>query len=757
MPLQIPNLDDRNFEQLLEEARRRIPVYTPEWTNFDLDSDPGITIVQLFASLTDTLLYRANRIPERDRLKFLSLLGIPLRPAGAAVGIVTVTNQRGPVAALPLGPGVIVRAGNVGFLTQDGVTVLPVEARAYYKSPVSDPARVSDYQTKYAAVLAAAQTLDTGADAGTDGTTTLTFYETSPLAAPTAGAPNPSLDLIADTADRCLYLALLAPPNVDPDAVRAAIASKVLSIGVVPASTGNAAPLIPARRDPNQAAPPGLVYEIADASGSQPVDRYARLKMIQQPDVLNAMGVAEAQLPNVNGLQTWDFNEPMQEGTGDFPPRLEDDAVTARLVTWLRLRLPAMPGDTGGAAGTSGGGAAFGAVTQNAQGGAVSAKISWAGVNAARVMQAILVPNEVLGTGTGEPDQTAATANRPVIDGAIQVGVEDDNGVLQLWRLTDDLLAAGPDDPVFTLDAEAGQIQFGDGLRGARPQYGQRIRASYQYGGGAQGNVAIGAINATPDLRLQGGFALFNPLPAFGGDDGDSEADGERNIPLYLRHRDRAVTALDFADIIRNTPGVTVGRVETLPLFQPDQPLLLAPGVVTALVLPVYDAVNPLWPAPDRLFLSAVCAYLDLRRLITTEVYARGPIYVNVYVTVGVQVQDGFFRDVVLQAVTQRLNVYLSSLPPGGPDGAGWPLNKPVLEKDLEAVVTRVSGVEYVNALNFSVQDNLTTLSGLQLPILAGLSVTAGDADPLSAVMGGAGGSGGAGRSVPVPVTKSRC
>ena len=78
MPLTLPVLDDRNYEQLLNEAKQRIPVHTPEWTNFNVESDPGITMVQLFAFLTDSLLYRANRIPERNRLKFLQLLGITL-------------------------------------------------------------------------------------------------------------------------------------------------------------------------------------------------------------------------------------------------------------------------------------------------------------------------------------------------------------------------------------------------------------------------------------------------------------------------------------------------------------------------------------------------------------------------------------------------------------------------------------------------------------------------------------------------------
>ena len=106
MPLELPVLDDRNYEQLLDDAKRRIPSHTPEWTNFDVESDPGITLVQLFAFLTDSLLYRANRIPERNRLKFLQLLGVPLQAAAAAEGIVAIRNERGPVQALSLKPGV---------------------------------------------------------------------------------------------------------------------------------------------------------------------------------------------------------------------------------------------------------------------------------------------------------------------------------------------------------------------------------------------------------------------------------------------------------------------------------------------------------------------------------------------------------------------------------------------------------------------------------------------------------------------------
>lgn len=83
MSLPKPELDDRTFEQLVREARGLIPVYAPEWTDHNL-TDPGITLIDLFAWLTETSLYRLNLITEQHIRKYLQLLGVTpysLRPA----------------------------------------------------------------------------------------------------------------------------------------------------------------------------------------------------------------------------------------------------------------------------------------------------------------------------------------------------------------------------------------------------------------------------------------------------------------------------------------------------------------------------------------------------------------------------------------------------------------------------------------------------------------------------------------------------
>src|SRR3954452_18843861 len=117
MPIVVPSLDDRSYDDLLQETISRIPVHTPEWTNFNR-SDPGVTLIELFAFLTESLLYRANQIPERNRLAFLSLLGVPLQPASSARGIVTLSNDSGPQETITLHDEIEVRAGQVPFRTE---------------------------------------------------------------------------------------------------------------------------------------------------------------------------------------------------------------------------------------------------------------------------------------------------------------------------------------------------------------------------------------------------------------------------------------------------------------------------------------------------------------------------------------------------------------------------------------------------------------------------------------------------------------
>src|SRR5262249_38331180 len=138
MPIRPPALDDRTYDDLVQELLARVPAHTPEWTN-PSPGDPGRTLLELFAWLADTILYRANLIPERSRLAFLRLLGAPLEsgiPARATVSVLSADADRAARTYLP--PYVKLRKDKLVFETLSELTVLPLTAEGFYKRPLTD-------------------------------------------------------------------------------------------------------------------------------------------------------------------------------------------------------------------------------------------------------------------------------------------------------------------------------------------------------------------------------------------------------------------------------------------------------------------------------------------------------------------------------------------------------------------------------------------------------------------------------------------
>ncbi len=94
MPLPLPNLDDRTFEQLVAEATQRIRQSNTAWDDL-APSDPGVVMLEVFAYLTDTMIYRLNRLPSKVYVAFLRLLGVSLHPPSAASVTLQFSRARG--------------------------------------------------------------------------------------------------------------------------------------------------------------------------------------------------------------------------------------------------------------------------------------------------------------------------------------------------------------------------------------------------------------------------------------------------------------------------------------------------------------------------------------------------------------------------------------------------------------------------------------------------------------------------------------
>ncbi|HEU0086228.1 MAG TPA: putative baseplate assembly protein [Pseudonocardiaceae bacterium] len=132
MALPAPNLDDRHFQDLVDDAKRLVQQRCPEWTDHNV-SDPGVTLIEAFASMVDQLGYRLNRVPARHYLRFLDLIGVRLYPPTAARADVTFwlsAPQPAPVLIPADTPICTSRADNpdletVVFGTTQELTIVP--------------------------------------------------------------------------------------------------------------------------------------------------------------------------------------------------------------------------------------------------------------------------------------------------------------------------------------------------------------------------------------------------------------------------------------------------------------------------------------------------------------------------------------------------------------------------------------------------------------------------------------------------------
>jgi predicted phage baseplate assembly protein len=726
MALNGPILDDRSFDELRDELVKRIPVYTPTWTDHNA-SDPGIALLELFAWLGESVIFRFNQIPDATRIAFLSLLGVSPRPAQVARTLLALSTDR--LEGVQVLKGRTAPAGSVPFETDDEVYAWPLDVHAVGKVKAPDlPAdaalRSAEQHRRDDAVArllgmqpSAAQQQTAQQQAGKQ--PPRVFYE---VAAVPDLPGDDALD-VATTLDQTLWVALLAKTEAAAQAFGAttALADGALFLGV--AFDEVISPPVNLSQ-PNQVQT-GLVSAASLTSDPLPVlwELWTPPARAGQPPVfvplamprdttrgLSTTGVVTLVVPHgfaplVPPLET--------QGGRSEPPRLDDEKLIGRVIAWLRARRPTGSSDR-------------------------IRRVRWVGINAVEASQARTATAELLGIGTGQPDQVYRLANRPVVPGTVRLEVEEPDG-WRGWIEVDPATTSEPGDRHFTVDLLAGEVHFG--TRSMVPQIGYRIRVTgYRYGGGEAGNVPAGAISALSGVA---GVKVTNVLPAAGGADAASLTEALEEVPAAVHRRDRLVTAEDLQSLAEEVPGVC--RAVALPLLHPDTPYVDAAGVMSVavfpdLVVPGSDARPPEAPLPDRALLRRVAAYLDPRRLVTTELYVIPPTYRTVAVAVGVQVRQGYQVDAVRRWVELILRQYLGVLPPDGPDGRGWPLGRAVRRAELEAVAVQVEGVEYVqdelrlaflDASGNWVPSPLVELRRWEAPEVGSLTVVAGSPLPV--------------------------
>lgn len=667
MPVPLYKLDDRRIEDLISEMIQRIPGHTPEWTN-PVAGDPGRTLIELFAWLADTILYRVNLIPERQRLAFLRLLNIPMRPALAASGIVTLQISN-PDIVQPQNPSVYTPVtGPAAFETSGEISVLPVSGHFFIK-------RKPD-TTEMKALTSVVDGLETvyGLDTSMPYITTPVFEEGASVDA--------GIDIAQESIDKMLWIGLLAAKPEHVAAARGALGygqtgAAIINIGFSP-RIKMPDPLAPVKEEISLK----KFWTLEIASNRTDPDNepeYIQLDIIKDTTGgFSKNGIIRAALPDKDdiGVPENSVTEDTLAGVGDRPPRIDDEDAAGRLVAWIRLR----PGHT-----------------------LNTLSLSWAGVNAVSIDQRKTLSGVVAATAHGDADLIVTLPGRQIETDTFKLQVESPGKGYLPWTRVDNLASAGRDGRVFELDAEAGQVRFGDNLRGAAPQAGMRIRIEQmRYGGGSAGNLTAGNITGISHRNL----SVTQDLATSGGVDAETLAEAEKRIPSFLKHQDRAVTTSDYKRLAQNTPGVEIGRVKVLPKFLPHKFRKDIPGVVSVMVIPKKQSPAPPNPRPDRILLERVHRHLDKRRPLSTEMYVIGVEYIQLGLTIAVDMEDGFGHDAVMKNVVKQMYGHLWPLAPGGDSDRGWPLGRSVVNLELLVEAARVEGVDMVQQVNLFTYEN---------------------------------------------------
>jgi baseplate J-like protein len=665
MPLRPPALDDRSFNDLVDELVSRIPAHTPEWTS-PTQGDPGRTLIELFAWLGDALLYRVNLVPERQRLAFLHLLGQQMRPAVPAAGMITVALNENALGSVTLASFAKV-SGPPDFETLAELNVLPITTQAYYKRKLT-----AKEQQDHQKLLHGLQQMFKI-------TKPVTGYQTTPLFANGMAEGTP-FNVRQNTVDGSIWFAILASKPENVAAIQHALAGgpqneqQILNVGFIPAL--EIPPLF------TEIGPRGRINHEWTISLTTPANQppnYLGIDVLSDSTGgLRRPGVQRLLLPQSKdlGAPSNDVRVDAQAGVGGLrPPRIDDATIASRIVTWLRLK----PID--------------------------DLTLSWMGMNAVQIDQRQSFGGQIIGVSTGLTDQQFPVGAGSIDPSTFQLQVDETGSGFREWTQTDDLAVAARNQSAYSLDSEDGIVTFGDGIRGRIPPLGARIRvARMRAGGGRAGNLPPGSLKSITAVSLTGaavtGLTAFQPVATTGGDDPETLESAERRIPGMLRHRDRVVTHDDYKTIAEQTPGVFVGRVEVLPLFKPQTKVRDAAGVVSVMALPRKDDIAPPNPRPDRAFLETIYAYLGVRKPLATELYVIGCEYVGLGISVGVEILPEFGADTVLQNIRTALREALWPLAPGGHAKTGWPLGRDVTNTEMEVVVGNVPGVAALYPIN---------------------------------------------------------
>jgi predicted phage baseplate assembly protein len=659
MPLPLPVLDDRTYQDLLDEVRERIPITAPEWTDHNA-SDPGITLLELLAYLSEQSIYRTDRLTERQYRAFLRLIGCV--PRRAQVAFTPVCFAVRPTAlGIDLPARIQVANRKLDTVFQTGT-----------------PFHITDASLQTVLTIANGRVIDR---AQQNATLTTTF------------APFGDKPLVDDA----LYLGFdrtLGAPNT---LVRLFVFGEGLNRDwdIWQALTGEW------KRNSRIRA-----CSRSCRANSKPWEHYGVRVQWELFD-----GIAWQSLPALKDYtRALSLSGPVRWRSPPANTHQPGGVAGYDDLYFIRCRLIAGNFDC-----------------------APRIRGVWPNTVIARHAADGGNPITLEGRGTGRALQRFRMPRAPVVPGSTRLMLKDQAGAInEIWREQANFDRSGGHARDYTVNANTGEIAFGDGREGRVLASDVTLSATWRVGGGLIGNIPACSLDTllTDGVNLQvpnwnailPTLQVVQPIAAIGGADGES-LDTAKARGYRIVTEDRcAATLADLERVALQTPGVPLALAYAVVEHHPQLGCLPIAGCVTIVIVPRCVNANR---DPTPAMCAAVEAFVTPRRPVALEVHVTGPRYTTVSVAAKLALAGNANFASVLANARTALKQFLDPLN-GGPNKTGWPVGRTVYRSEILALLDAIPQVSYVAELTLSSDGDAPAFCG-DIPVCANGLVISGE------------------------------
>lgn len=646
------SLDDRTFQDIVDEAKKRIPHYTPQWSDHNV-SDPGVTLIELFAWMTETILYRLNRVPLRHAVRMMEILGVTLAPPEPAETEVTFWFTSDRTEVIPAGTEVATTQTetqrSIIFTTDKDLKVTPPK-------------------------LAAAVSLVAAPQEGSNAKAVVTHNITQLQQGLSTSVPIFSAMPVTNDA---LYL------GFDTD-----LSHHILQLDL---------DVNEARGAGSNPEHPPYVWEAFRNED----DRWGATSCYVDQDTtgtLNKNGTIRIVLPQMTRAS---LNERIANNAAYFWVRLKLRELTLQEEEAGYQPYQESPELFKLAVSTRGGSVPV-THSQVIHSEFIGRSDGSAGQRFFLQHLPILERDEDEYLEVITPNEQSNIAQveqwHEVADFADSWNAENERGAKH-----------------YVIDSLTGELRFGPAVRqpngkqklyGAVPPRNATLRfVKYRTGGGVIGNVQAHKID-TLKSAIPYVEKVRNLVGAVNGKEAETVEDAIVRAPQLLRSQQRAVTESDFEFLAREAMPGEVGRVKCL------QPRPLDEGRVQdnrIFVMAIPDIRNPRRRLLNdelnlnQIIIDRITDYLNERRLLTSHLEVLPPTYRGVAIHATLHISHRASEAMVRAEALDRLYTFINPVI-GGYDGKGWEFGRPITRSD---VFYCLHGIDEVRSVEFQMFDSI--------------------------------------------------